>query len=64
MKINQFSKFDLSLKEFNWLVLLSKSGKKFKEKMLYEKKRDDEELIYRVGEVINIDICYLWMLRE
>ena len=64
MKINQFSKFDLSLTEFNWLVLLSKSGKKFKEKMLYEKKRDDEELIYRVGEVINIDICYLWMLRE
>lgn len=57
MKINQFSKFDLSLKEFNWLVLLSKSGKKFKEKMLYEKKRDDRELIYRVGEVINIDIC-------
>ena len=23
--------------------------------MLYEKKRDDRELIYRVGEVINID---------
>lgn len=55
MKINQFSKLDLSLKEFNWLVLLSKSRKKFKEKLLYEKKRDDRELIYRVGEVINID---------
>ena len=55
MKINQFSKLDLSLKEFNWLVVLSKSRKKFKEKLLYEKKRDDRELIYRVGEVINID---------
>ena len=56
VKINQFSKLDLSLKEFNWLVLLSKSRKKFKEKLLYEKKkRDDRELIYRVGEVINID---------
>ena len=55
MKVNPFSK-DLSLKEFNWLVLLSKSRKKFKEKLLYEKKkRDDRELIYRVGEVINID---------